>query len=445
MERNTIFAPATGSGPAGVAIIRLSGAQAGAALGALAGSVPPPRVAARARFRDPASGDALDDGLALWFPAPRSMTGEDVAELHIHGGRASVEAVCGALARQPGLRLAGPGEFTRRAFDNGKLDLTAVEGLADLIAAETEAQRRQALRQLDGELGRLYEGWRARLLEALARIEAEIDFPEEDLPGGLSVAARGALEEIAGAIDAHLADGRRGERLRDGVRIAIVGPPNAGKSSLLNALARREAAIVSELPGTTRDVIEVHLDLGGYPVVVADTAGLRAAAEGVEAEGVRRALARAEAADLRIVVLDAFAGPPPADALALIDQGAIVALNKIDLVKGQDLPDLVGGIEPTPVSVKTGENLGRLLEVIEGRIAAEAAAGASGGPPLTRQRHRAALGDCRAALARALGVAEVELVAEDVRLAARALGRVTGRIDVEDVLDAIFGEFCIGK
>jgi len=443
MERDTIFAPATGAGPAGIAVIRVSGPQAGAALRALAGSVPAPRRAVRARFRDPAGGEPLDDGLALWFPAPRSMTGEDVAELHIHGGRASVEAVCGALAACPGLRLAGPGEFTRRAFDNGKLDLTAVEGLADLIAAETEAQCRQALRQLDGALGRLYEGWRLELVGALARIEAEIDFPDEDLPGGLSAAARGGLELVSAAIDAHLADGRRGERLRDGVHIAILGPPNVGKSSLLNALARREAAIVAEQAGTTRDVIEVHLDLGGYPVVVADTAGLRAAAEGVEAEGVRRALARAEAADLRIVVLDAAGGAPPAEVLALVDRDTLVVLNKTDLVAKGSLPDAVADVAPIAISVKTGENLDGLLAAIQDRVAGSLGIGV--GAPLTRQRHREALEACRAALARALSGAEVELIAEDVRLAVRGLGRITGRVDVEDVLDAIFGAFCIGK
>ncbi|MEE8444787.1 MAG: tRNA uridine-5-carboxymethylaminomethyl(34) synthesis GTPase MnmE [Alphaproteobacteria bacterium] len=443
MERATIFAPATGKGPAGIAIVRISGPRAGAALGALAGCAPVARHATRARLSDPASGAALDDGLVLWFPAPASMTGEDVAELHIHGGRASVDAVCAALARQPGLRLAEPGEFTRRAFDNGKLELTAVEGLADLIAAETEEQRRQALRQLDGELGRLYEGWRAALLTARARIEAEIDFPDEDLPGGLTTAARAALEDCAGAIERHLADARRGERLRDGIHIAIIGPPNAGKSSLLNALARREAAIVSGAPGTTRDVIEVHLDLGGYPVVVADTAGLRRAADGVEAEGVRRALARAETADFSIMVLDAADGAPGADITALIGENTLVALNKIDLVNRQDLPDIVGGVAVTAVSVKTGENLDALLGSITDRVAGEFEPG--GGPPLTRLRHRAALGDCRAALQRALDGTAIELIAEDVRLAARALGRITGRVDVEDVLDEIFGEFCIGK
>ncbi|MEE8332429.1 MAG: tRNA uridine-5-carboxymethylaminomethyl(34) synthesis GTPase MnmE [Alphaproteobacteria bacterium] len=443
MERATIFAPATGKGPAGIAIVRISGPQSGAALGALVGRAPVPRHATRARLCDPASGEALDDGLVLWFPAPGSVTGEDVVELQIHGGRASVEAVCGALARQPGLRLAEPGEFTRRAFDNGKLDLTAVEGLSDLIAAETDAQRRQALRQLDGDLGRLYESWRGEVLRALALVEAEIDFPDEDLPGGLTAAARAALDGCARAIDRHLGDARRGERLRDGIQIAIIGPPNAGKSSLLNALARREAAIVSETPGTTRDVIEVHLDLAGYPVVVADTAGLRRAADGVEAEGVRRALARAEAADFKILVLDAGDGAPGAEITALIGDDTLVVFNKVDVVGLSDLPELVGVVAPTAISVKTGENLDALLRAIGKRAAAEFDIGRD--IPLTRHRHRAALEDCRSALGRALDGAEIELVAEDVRLAARTLGRITGRIDVEDVLDVIFGEFCIGK
>jgi tRNA modification GTPase len=289
----TIFALATAPGRAGVAVVRVSGPKTALVLKAFTGNDSfRPRVASLRTLRDPRNREALDDALVLWFPGPRSFTGEDVAELHLHGGRAVVAGVVEALGALPGLRVAEPGEFTRRAFENGKLDLTAAEGLADLVDAETSAQRRQALRQMEGALGRVYEGWRERLTRALAHIEADIDFPDEDLPTGVADAVRPVLDTLVAEIQAHLEDGRRGERLREGLHIAIVGAPNAGKSSLLNALARREAAIVSARAGTTRDVIEVHLDLGGFPVVLADTAGLREAASdeiaGCEDRRVRR-------------------------------------------------------------------------------------------------------------------------------------------------------------
>jgi tRNA modification GTPase len=443
--RNTIFALATAPGRAGIAVLRLSGPVAGAALAACAGAVPPPRQARRARFRDPATGEAIDDGLALFFPAPRSFTGEDVAELHVHGSRAVVAALIEALTRLPELRLAEPGEFTRRAFENGKLDLTAVEGLADLVAAETAAQRRQALRQLGGELGRLYEAWRERLLRALAYVEAEIDFPEEGLPSEIWQRVRAEAAILEAEIGAHLADGRRGERLREGVSVAIIGPPNAGKSSLMNALARRDVAITAASAGTTRDVIEVALDLGGYPVVLADTAGLRGSPDAVEAEGVRRARARAAGADLKLVVLDATK-PTEAAALAgLIDGSALVIANKIDLRPSDEAvwADTLGGGRASRLSVATGEGMNELLGRLEAAVAERIAPGAA--PMITRARHRAALQDCRAALDGFARANLPELAAEDLRQAARALGRITGRVDIEDMLDIIFREFCIGK
>ena len=442
----TIFALATSPGRAGIAVLRLSGPGAGAALAALAGNVPPPRLARRARFRDPRSGEAIDDGLALYFPAPRSYTGEDVTELHVHGSRAVISALVDALGQMPGLRLAEPGEFTRRAFENGKLDLTAAEGLSDLVAAETAAQRRQALRQLAGELGRLYEAWRERLLRALAYVEAEIDFPEEGLPGEIWQRVRAEAASLRAEIAAHLADGRRGERLRDGVSVAIIGPPNAGKSSLMNALARRDVAITSAQAGTTRDIIELALDLGGYPVVLADTAGLRPPADAVEAEGVRRAQARAEAADLRLVVLDATK-PGEAAALAgMIDAEALVIANKMDLcrdVAPARWADALGAGPALRLSVATGEGMGELLARLEAAVARRFAPG--GSPLITRARHRAALEDCAGALERFAAAALPELAAEDLRAATRSLGRITGRVDVEDMLDIIFREFCIGK
>ncbi|HXP31800.1 MAG TPA: tRNA uridine-5-carboxymethylaminomethyl(34) synthesis GTPase MnmE [Stellaceae bacterium] len=436
---DTIFALSTAAGRAGIAVLRLSGPKARSALQELAGRLPPPRRASLARFRDPASGEAIDQGLMLLFPAPHSVTGEDVAELQVHGSRAVTAALLDSLGRMPGLRLAEPGEFARRAFLNDKLDLTEVEGLADLIAAETAAQRRQALRQLGGELGRLCEGWRQRLLAIQARLEAAIDFPEEDLPSGLLDKAGAEAARLATEIEAHLVDARRGERLRDGIAVAILGPPNAGKSSLMNALARRDVAITSAIAGTTRDVIEVALDLAGYPVVLADTAGVRAARDAIEEEGVRRARARAASADLKLVLLDATQ-PEPEEALrALIDEDALVIANKIDLLPEGDMPP--AGM--VPLSVKTGAGMGDLLARLTAAVAERLAPGNAA--VVTRARHRRALEDCVAALARFARAPLPELAAEDLRRAVRALGRITGRVDVEDMLDMLFREFCIGK
>ncbi|PWC84578.1 tRNA uridine-5-carboxymethylaminomethyl(34) synthesis GTPase MnmE [Azospirillum sp. TSO5] len=439
----TIYALATAPGRSGVAVVRISGSEAGSALTALTGRpLPAPRRAVLTKLRDPRTGDALDDALVLRFTAPASFTGEDVVELHLHGGRAVVTGVIEALATLPGLRLAEPGEFTRRAFENGKLDLTEAEAVADLIDAETNAQRRQALRQMEGALGKLYDGWRERLTRALAHIEADIDFAEDDLPGGVADAVRPVIAGLADEIAAHLDDGGRGERLREGLHIAIVGAPNAGKSSLLNAIARRDAAIVSARAGTTRDIIEVHLDLGGYPVVLADTAGLReAAADEVEEEGIRRARDRAARADVKVAVFDATTLPDldPAT-LDLIDRDTVVVFNKTDLATDTDLrPDLA----PILVSAHTGTGLKTLVEKLTAFSADRLAIGSA--PSLTRARHRAALMECRESLLRALDAPLPELAAEDVRLASRALGRITGRVDVEDLLDVIFRDFCIGK
>ncbi len=440
---DTIFALSSAPGRAGVAVVRLSGPAAGEALRRLAGEpLPPPRRASVRALSDPVSGEMLDRALVFWFPELHSYTGECVAELHLHGGRGVLTAVLGVLGRLPGLRLAEPGEFTRRAFERGNLDLTAAEGLADLIAADTEAQRRQALRQLEGELGRLYESWRLRLVAALARFEAAIDFPEEGLPKDLMAQVNHDVLGVGGEITQHLDDHRRGERLRDGVCVAILGPPNVGKSSLLNLLARRDAAIVSSVAGTTRDVIEVQLDLGGYPVILADTAGLRAARDEIEAEGVRRALARAAAADLKIALFDATRWPEhDHNMLSIIDDDTIPIVNKSDI---GDLPaePKIAGRPTLAISALTGAGLEEMLERL---VAAVAERAGSEGPTLTRARHRQALTECAEALARSRRAPLPELVAEDLRLAVRALGRVTGRVDVEDVLDAIFREFCIGK
>jgi tRNA modification GTPase len=441
--RETIFALSTAAGRAGLAVLRISGASAGSVLKALSDApLPVPRYATRVQLRDPGTGLALDDGLAIWFPAPGSYTGEDVAELHVHGGVAVVAAVLEVLGKQPELRMAEPGEFTRRAFLSGKIDLTEAEGLIDLIDAETEVQRRQALRQADGALGRLYEGWRKGLVGLLAHFEASIDFVDEPIPEALETEVRTGILRVCQELTQHLDDHRRGERLREGVYIAILGAPNAGKSSLLNLLSQRDAAIVSETAGTTRDVVEVRLDLNGYPVTVADTAGLRESDDAIEVEGVRRAQDRARTADLKLTVFDASAPHDKATA-ALIDSETIVVRNKCDLS---------GIVDPCPVptcaavceiSAKTGVGVEVFLKILTDEVRSRA--GLGDGPLITRSRHRAALEACRDALIRASSEAEPELAAEDLRLAVRSLGRITGTVDVEDLLDVIFRDFCIGK
>jgi len=436
----TVFALASAHGRAGVAVLRISGPQARSAIDKLChpSTLPEPRAAHLCEVRHP-DGALIDKALVLWFLAPNSFTGEDVVEFHVHGGRAIISAVMDCLRGLPGLRLAEPGEFTRRAFENGKLDLTEAEALADLVNAETEAQRRQAMRQFEGELGRLYENWRARLTKALAHFEATIDFADEDLPENLAEKQSTETRALIAEIERHLDDQHRGERLREGFHIAILGPPNAGKSSLLNALARREAAIVSSIAGTTRDVIEVYLDLGGYPVVIADTAGLRESADQIENEGVRRALKKAANADLKLLVFDGENWPQCDEATQkLADENALAVVNKADLLK-----DAVNAGDVLFVSAKTGAGIPELLEQITAAIDLRFAA--SGPPPLTRVRHRAALEECRGHLRRSLTAAAAELRAEDVRLASRSLGHITGRVDVEDLLDVIFRDFCIGK
>lgn len=429
--------------PGALAVIRLSGPRAGDALEHLTRKpLPTPRRMALRALLDPSTGEVFDKGLVVWFAAPNTETGEPMVELHLHGGRAVVGAALDAIAQLGFCRLAEPGEFTRRAFEHGKLDLTEAEGIADLVAAETAAQRRQALQQMEGALHRLYENWRGKGLRALAHLEAAIDFPDEDLPEGLADEVRIAIAGLKDEIAAHLED-RRGERLRDGLSIAIIGPPNAGKSSLLNLLARREAAIVSETAGTTRDVIEVHLDLGGWPVVLADTAGLRESGDAIEQEGVRRARARAAVADLRVLVLDA-SSDWRSEMQAIVATTErwnpsldIVVVNKTDLVFVDD-PDIVA------LSSRAGTGLPELLTRLERSAEASMEEGA-GAPPLTRARHREALMECQESLARALKATEVALAAEDLRLAMRAIGRITGTVRLDELLDVIFRDFCIGK
>jgi tRNA modification GTPase len=459
-DRSTIFALSSGRPPAAIAVVRVSGPRAGVALEKLIGRIPEPRKAALARVRDPATGEVIDEALVLWFPGPHSETGEDVAELQLHGGHAVVAAVLDALGRLEGCRLAEAGEFTRRGFENGKLDLTEVEGLADLIAAETPAQRRMAYRQLKGLIGNQAEAWRRRLIEALALVEARIDFSDEaDVPEELVKPALYAAQQLRSEIAASLADGGRGERLRDGLVVAIAGPPNAGKSTLLNRLAQREAAIVSPYAGTTRDVIEVHLDLGGYPVTLLDTAGIRESDEPVEQEGMRRAVERAAAADLVLWVVDvsatdlsAFGGVKAAERPAsLADNAVWLVKNKIDVRQTKPHESSVdldkNGFEFTlSLSAVSGLNIDQLIRELT--AFAERFFGSTEAILVTRERHRRALRDTVSYLDGALthdASGSEELIAEELRSAATTLGRLTGRVDVEDILDVIFRDFCIGK
>jgi tRNA modification GTPase len=444
----TIFALATAAGRAAVAVVRVSGPGTRNVVAALAGKVPAPRQAGLRRLRH--DGIELDEALVLWFEGPASYTGEDAAEFHLHGGRAVVEALLEALVSL-GLRLAEPGEFTRRAFENGKLDLAQAEGVADLIDAETEGQRRQALGQIGGALSQRYDRWREILIQALAMLEAAVDFPDEDLPEEVAARARPGLEVLNAEIGAALADVSRGRRVRDGYRIALVGAPNAGKSTLLNGLAERDAAIVTDTPGTTRDIIEIPMVLGGYRVVLADTAGLRQTQDTIEAEGVRRARAWAADADLRIWVVDGFhVKQPEGEGSDLLTSGDWVVINKIDIADALDVQTASRMFETRQLSVAAVT--ARSSEAISGlrtQLASHVTAALSGSefPAATRLRHAERLKEARGYLDRALSDVglEVELAAEDVRLAARALAKITGRIDAEDVLDRVFSSFCIGK
>ena len=440
-REQTIFALSSGRPPSAIAIVRVSGPEAGTALVALAGKIPAPRAATRALLHD-ATRQPIDDAVVLWFPGPASATGEDVAEFHVHGGRAVLAALFASLSAFADMRAAEPGEFTRRAFENGKLDLTEAEGLDDLIHADTERQRRQALRQLNGLLGDRARNWRNQIIEASALIEAGIDFSDEgDVPTELIAPAVAKIKALLGEIKEVLAAQGRSEKLREGLVVAIAGPPNVGKSTLMNALARREVAIVSPHAGTTRDVIEVQLDLDGYPVTVIDTAGIRESEDPVEQEGVRRARARAAEADLVLWISDAqheeisHQGTAPVWSVR----------NKIDLVAaGTMLPQGQGGTDFS-ISASRGDGVGELIAALIGF--AQDYFGFSDDGLIGRERQRQLLQQTAASLQRSIatvGEGE-ELAAEDLRMAAYSLGRLLGRVDVEDILDVIFREFCIGK
>ncbi|MDZ5697415.1 tRNA uridine-5-carboxymethylaminomethyl(34) synthesis GTPase MnmE [Chelativorans sp. M5D2P16] len=435
IARDTIFALSSGALPSGVAVVRLSGPATAGVLERMTGSVPPPR---RAKLTAIANGeDVLDRGLCLFFPGPTSFTGEDCGELHLHGGRAVVAAVLDTLGSLPGMRAAEAGEFTKRAFLHGKVDLTGAEALSDLIAAETEAQRRFALANSSEQHRMLYEGWRQQLIHARAMIEAELDFADEsDVPGSVAETVWAEVTDLRAAISAHAATYRDAEILRDGYQVVILGAPNAGKSSLLNALARRDVAIVTDEPGTTRDILEVNLDIGGMKVVLTDTAGIREARGRVEAIGIERSLERAERADLVLLLEDAAA---PVPFRGLPDRPFLRVGNKSDLLVGQS-PDY-----DCLISTASGDGLERLLDLLRERSAGYRERAGEILP--FRARHVALLNEAVESLDAALhGVPEdLELRAENLRVASAALGRVCGDIDVEDLLDTIFSSFCIGK
>lgn len=444
---DTIFALATAPGRAAVAVVRVSGPGARAALTVLTGGTPRPRRASVRTLRN-LSGYAIDRAVVLWFPSPGSYTGEDCVELQVHGGQGVVDQLTDVLL-EIGPRLAEPGEFTRRAFENGKLELDQAEAIADLVDAESTAQARQALGQLEGRLGTRYRDWRERLIEALARLEAAVDFPEEEVPTDVAQAARGALEALAADLDLALADEARGRRVRDGYRVAVVGAPNSGKSSLINGITGRELAIVSAVPGTTRDVIEAPLVVDGYKLVLADMAGLRRTVEPIEAEGVRRARLWAEGADVRLWIVDRAAGGGAwREVYGVVRSDDLCVLNKSDLPDGADTAEtraaaVARGAQTLELSVLR-DGPGAVLEWLTVRVRRDLAG--ADFPAATRARHGALLQEALAHLRRGLGELESpELAAEDVRLAGRALARISGRIDAEDVLGRVFGTFCIGK
>lgn len=439
---DTIFALATAPVKSGVAVLRISGPQAAGALAALGVAAPEPRMATLAKLRNPATGAVIDRALILYFTAPHSFTGEHVVELHTHGSRAVIAELLSVLGNIPGFRLAEPGEFSRRAFLNNKMDLTQAEGLADLIEAETSAQARQAMRQMEGGIGKTYDALRGRILRTLALLEAYIDFPDEEIPESVMDEVADGISALTTEIADLLADGHRGERVREGIEILIMGPPNAGKSTLLNAIAKREVAIVSPEAGTTRDMLEVHLDLGGYPVTLVDTAGLREGAGEIEGEGIRRARARAEKAELVLRLHEINSHTEQMnDSLAINTIDTLTILTKCDTATAAPVsPKIPGTIA---ISARTGEGMELLLDTLTTHIASRYTS--VGSSLITRERHRIALTRCLEHLTRFTPDAPLELNGEELRLAAKSLAVITGNITVDDILDIVFSSFCIGK
>ena len=443
----TIFAPATAPGRAGIAVIRISGPQASCALKALGcDPLPTPRYATCCALKNIKTNEIIDRSLVLWFPSPHSFTGEDTAELHVHGSRAVVQILLQYLGTLQGLSPAEPGEFSRRALENGKMDVIQAEGLADLIEAETAMQQKQALRQMSGELTAIYDHWREDAITILAEVEAYIDFPDEDIPADIEQEIISRTTELKDKILLHI-ENDRGKMLREGVHITIVGAPNVGKSSLLNYLARKDVAIVSEIAGTTRDVIEVHLDVDGYPVTISDTAGLRESQDVIETEGVRRAMAQASVTDIKLCMFDAGdEGFWNSQTLELVGENDIVVINKIDACPLPQDTTLKGKM-PVLLSLKEHRGTEQLMQVLEERLHAMVGLGTA--PAYTRERHQQALRQCAEYLEKFLQSRQedndITLGAEELRMAANMLGVVTGKIAIEDLFDHIFSNFCIGK
>ena len=443
---DTIYALASGGGRSGVAVVRISGRQALNVLSIMGVENPEPRYALLRNLKNPKDNSVLDNALVLYFNAPHSFTGEDVVEIHLHGSKAVLSETFSVLEDIQGVALAQPGEFSKRAFENGKMDLTGAEGLIDLINSETHAQMKQAQRQAVGELGTLYNGWADKIIPLLAHYEAYIDFPDEDLPESLSQEALSKIGGIMHVIEHHLADNNRGERLRDGIQVAVVGSPNAGKSSLVNTLAKRDVAIVSDTAGTTRDVIEVSLDMAGYPVRLFDTAGIRDSSDEIEVEGIKRAITTAQSADIILLIIDASNTLITQDSIdkSIAELGnntapVIVLANKCEKQSYRvPIADNVFAVSMTN-AFGLDVFLSHLQSVVLDCF------GMTGDPVITRARHREALVDCNHALQRALIAPEAELIAEDLRVAVRCIGRITGQIDVEELLDIVFNDFCIGK
>ena len=452
-KSETIFALSSAAGKAGVSIIRVSGMHAWHSLEKLLNnqSLPTPRKTKLAKLTNPNNKQIIDNAMVIGFKSPNSFTGEDVIEYHCHGSPAIIQEMLDVLGAMNEHRLADHGEFTRRAFLNGQMDLTEAEAIADLIDAETKMQKEQALLQMGGALSTLYHDWAGRLTKALAYVETIIDFPDEDVPDEQIAEAKPAVEKLTQEIDAHLNDNRKGERLREGIQIALIGAPNAGKSSLVNLLAQRDVAIVSDMAGTTRDVVEAHLNLGGYPVIISDTAGLRPNQIGsseqdkIESEGIKRALQKAKEADIKILLFDASDETAHQETLDLLDENALILLNKTDLLNGDDISFHVKqNIQKFEISIKGNKNIDGFLAELT-KMIAEKFAVSRETPSLTKNRHRQHLTEAQEFLSNCLTQAQPELMAQDLRFAVNALGRITGRVDVEDLLDVIFKDFCIGK
>jgi len=442
----TIYALSTGPGISGIAVIRVSGKNTAEVIKKLTKKkLPKPRVATRSKFSKNGQKNLIDEGLILWFPGPNSYTGEDLAEFHVHGSRAVIEAMHSAISEVKDCRMAEPGEFTKKAFQNGKINLTRAEGIADLISSETEMQRQQAVKIMSGHTSTKFNSWRERLLKILANVEAKIDFPDENLPKNIINEIHTESKKISDEIKKTLNDQMVGERIREGYKIAIVGPPNSGKSSLLNYLSKRDAAIVSEIAGTTRDVVETHLNLDGYPVIVSDTAGIRISKNEIEKKGIKIALKRAEDADLKLVILPAKTVDFSAVFKNLLDKNSILVLNKSDLVKGK-INSKFKKYDHVLVSVKKNFNLNNLILKIKNKLKKKFLT--NDDILITRERHRHNLLNCLHHLEHfqlKKNIKDFDKAAEDLRLATRHLGMIVGKVDVEEILGSIFNDFCIGK